>query len=145
MSDISTIWQSTKGDWLLSGSSLASGNDLVSAIIISLFTDRVAETDDVIPDGSGNPRGWWADDPLAPIGSRLWLLERAKRTQETLQRAKDYTTEALQWLINDGVVATFGILVEWQAQHTLGVQVIAYQTNGDTTPMNFAWAWPPLA
>ena len=145
MSDISTIWQTTRGDWKLSGRSLASGGDLATAVAISLFTDRTAQPDDVIPDGSGDPRGWWADDALNPIGSRLWLIDRSKRTQETLERAQDYINEALQWLIDDGVVAKFGVLVEWTAQHTLGAQVVAYRRDGGTTPLNFAWAWPSLA
>lgn len=145
MSDISTIWQTTRGDWKLSGRSLASGGDLATAVAISLFTDRTAQPDDVIPDGSGDPRGWWADDALNPIGSRLWLIDRSKRTQETLERAQDYINEALQWLIDDGVVAKFGVFVEWTAQHTLGAQVVAYRRDGGTTPLNFAWAWPSLA
>ncbi|WP_235210433.1 phage GP46 family protein [Caballeronia sordidicola] len=37
----------------------------------SLFTDRQARADDVIPDGSDDPRGWWRDtDPLHPIPMR---------------------------------------------------------------------------
>ena len=145
MSDISTLWQTTRGDWKLSGQSLASGNDLVTAVVVSLFTDRVALPDDAILDGSNDPRGWWADDALNPIGSRLWLIDRAKRTQETLERAQGYINEALQWLIDDGVVAQFGVFVEWTAPHTLGAQVTAYRRDGGTTPMNFAWAWPSLA
>ena len=56
MSDISTIWQMTRGDWARAGTALASGNDLVSAVTISLFSDRAAEPDDAIPDGSTDPR-----------------------------------------------------------------------------------------
>lgn len=141
MSDIRTTWRIDRGDWSLSGPALASGGDLFTAVAISLFTDREADPDDVIPDGSGDPRGWWADDPERRIGSRLWLLTRSKRTQETLLRAQDYAQEALQWMLEDGVVAKWDVLVEWTAQNTLGVQVTARRTDGRVEAMNFAWAW----
>ena len=141
MSDIRTTWRVDRGDWALSGSVLASGGDLFTAVAISLFTDREATTDDVIPDGSGDPRGWWADGLEVKIGSRIWLLARSKRTQQVLLRAQDYAREALQWMIDDGVVAQFGVITEWTARNTLGVQIIAYRSNGQTEAMNFAWAW----
>jgi phage gp46-like protein len=143
MSDIRTIWVASngRGDWSLSGAQLQSGNDLQTSVLISLFTDRIANTDDAVMDGSGDPRGWWADDAQYPVGSRLWLLERAKQESNILIRARDYITEALQWLIDDGVVATFDIYVEWTRASVLGMQVIAHRQNGMTEAMNFAWAW----
>ena len=144
MSDISTIWSATRGDWKLSGVQLASGNDLLTAMTISLFTDRVAADDDVIPDGSGDPRGWWADDPGAPIGSRLWLIARSKRTQGTLALAQGYIQEALQWMIDDGVVAKFDILVEWLPGSQLSAQIVAKKADGNVVASNFQWAWQQL-
>ena len=143
MPDITTIWVAAEGwgDWTLSGTQLQSGSDLQTSVLLSLFTDRLANTDDTIPDGSGDPRGWWADDAQYPIGSRLWLLERAKQEQSTLIRARDYITEALQWLIDDGVVASFDIYVEWARASVLGMQVVAHKQNGTTEAMNFAWVW----
>jgi phage gp46-like protein len=141
MSDISTVWNGTQGDWQLSGKSLASGRDLITAITISLFTDRQAEPDDAVTDGTDDLRGWWGDSGADRIGSRLWLLERSKRTQATLQLAQTYIAEALQWLIDDGVVAGFEIRVEWDKANQLSAQVVALRIDGTTQAMNFAWAW----
>jgi phage gp46-like protein len=144
MSDNLTTWVPAlgRGDWLLSGAQLAAGGDLQTAILISIFSDRAANPDDVIPDGSGDPRGWVGDlDQDYPIGSRLWLLSRAKQTGETLARAQDYIAEALQWLIDDGVVAKFDILVEWTRASQLGANVIAYKTDGTNTALNFLSVW----
>ncbi|MBB5414114.1 phage GP46 family protein [Paraburkholderia atlantica] len=144
MSDTQTIWDSanSRGDWKMAGPVLATGDDLQTAILISLFTDRMAEPDDVIPDGSGDPRGWWGDaGESVPIGSRLWLLSRAKQTQETLQKAYDYIVEALQWLIDDGVVAKFDVRVEWTRASMLGAQVVAYKQDGSTSATAYTWAW----
>ncbi|OBU85879.1 phage GP46 family protein [Chromobacterium subtsugae] len=140
--DISTVWVAgTHGDWVLAGSELLAGNDLQSAILLSLGTDREAGPDDVIPDGSGDPRGWCLDDTARPIGSRLWLLARAKQTRETANRARDYIAEALQWLIDDGVVAKFDITTQWVAPSTLGAQVVSYSTAGARSAVQFKWAW----
>ncbi|HBD37518.1 phage GP46 family protein [Cupriavidus sp. UBA2534] len=147
MNDTTTIWgtANSRGDWQMSGALLTTGNDLETALLISLFTDRVAEPEDVIPDGSNDPRGWWGDEfGTVKIGSRLWLLDRSKQTQETLQRAYDYIVEALQWMIDDGVVAKFDVYVEWTAAGELGAQVVAYKQDGSTVAKAYSWAWQGL-
>ncbi len=144
MSDISTVWagpMQASGDWQIAAPDLLSGNDLQTAVLISLFSDRVAQPDDVIPDGTADPRGWWADDPQYPIGSRLWLLSRSKQTSETLAAAQDYIVEALQWLIDDGVVAAVDVLVQWARPSMLSAQINVRRTDGITQALNFAWAW----
>lgn len=144
MSDTTIFWDPAlgRGDWQLAGADLQSGEDLVTAVLLSLFTDRVANADDVIPDASGDPRGWWGDAGARyPIGSRLWLLAREKQTPETQARAQDYIAEALQWLIDDGVVARFDIDTAWIAAGQLGARVIANQSDGTTVAMKFASLW----
>jgi phage gp46-like protein len=144
MSDTTTIWNAAlgRGDWTQNGADLQTGNDLVTAVLISLFTDRVANSDDELSPGSNDPRGWWGDaGELYPVGSRLWLLRREKQSAATAARAKDYIVEALQWLIDDGVVARFDIDVTWIAPSRLGAQVIANRMDGSTVAMNFASVW----
>lgn len=141
MSDIATIWNATAGDWSVVGGQLQAGDDLATAVVISLFTDRVAQADDQIPDGSGDPRGWHGDDPAAPVGSRLWLIFRGKRTQQTLTDAQSYAQEALQWLVDDGVVAGFDVYVEWQDPSMLAMRVTLFKTDGTQKILAFAWVW----
>jgi phage gp46-like protein len=124
------------------GGDLQTGDDLITAVLISLFTDRIANEDDEIPDGTDDPRGWWADaGERYPIGSRLWLLSREKQTNDTAMRARDYIVESLQWLIDDGVVARFDVDVAWVAPSSLGAQVVANRVDGTTVAMNFASVW----
>lgn len=148
MSDITTVWDisNSRGDWQIAGADLLSGNDLVTAAYISLFTDRVANVDDVIPDGSGDPRGWWGDaGETYPIGSRLWLLSREKQRTVVLQDAQAYVAEALQWMLDDGVVASFDVIVSFPVFQMLAINVVAYRSDGTTVPMQFEWAWKPVA
>lgn len=143
MADISITWDAgnSRGDWTMKGPVLATGNDIETAILISIFTDRMAEPDDVIPDGSNDPRGWWADDDV-PIGSRMWLLQRAKQTGATLQRAYDYLAESLKWMIDDGVVGRFDISTQWVRTGMLGAVIIAYSPTGTLLSKGkYAWAW----
>lgn len=143
MPDIAISWDNahSRGDWTLVGALLAIGNDLDSAILISIFSDRMAQPGDVIPDGTNDPRGWWADDDV-PIGSRMWLLSRSKQTLQTLQRAYDYLAEALQWLIDDGVVGRFDINTQWVRRGMLGAQITAYKQDGTLlTTGRYTWVW----
>lgn len=107
-------------DLMLDGARLATDDGLATAILVSLFTDRRARPDDRLPDRETDRRGWWGDAfPPAiagegdRIGSRLWLLYREKSTDETLERAKDYVREALQWLVDDGIAASIEIEARW--------------------------------
>lgn len=144
MTDITTVWapQNSAGDWLLAGAALESGNDLQTSVLISLFSDRQASADDVIPDSTGNRRGWWGDlGATIPIGSRLWLLSREKLTQSVANRAKTYITEALQWLITDGVAAQINVSTMIIAPTMLGAVIQIVRSTGVTVTLNYAWAW----
>jgi phage gp46-like protein len=93
-------------DALVSKNDLVTENGLQTSVIISLFTDRRVTEDDLPPEETSF-RGWWGDlfqdEPGDLIGSRLWLLAREKRSVETLNRAVEYSEEALQWMVEDGV------------------------------------------
>jgi len=148
MSDVSIIWDvdNSRGDWQFVAPALVTGNDLSSAVLLSLFTDRIANTDDVIKDGTGDPRGWWGDQGEdVPIGSRLWLLDRAKQTQDVLNDARDYCIEALQWMIDDQAVASIDVQTQWVRATFLGVQIALYQPFGPQISLAYAWAWNQLS
>lgn len=139
-------------DWSLSGPDLASDQGLLSAVLISLFTDRLAAVDDELPDQSGDRRGWWGDLPLDQantagaqdlIGSRLWLLVRQKQTVQVLQKAIGYAREALQWLIDDGVAAEVDVSGAWGGLWILklGIVVSRIGPNGATINHQFDLTW----
>lgn len=122
---------------------LMTGNDLSTAIYLSLFTDRRANTDDVIPDGT-DPRGWWGDAIAGEyMGSRLWLLERSRNVAETLRLTEDYAKEALKWLITDGIVKSFTIaaVAVGGCTKTLSLSVQAYKPEGKSLSWKYRYAW----
>lgn len=114
-------------DLALDGADLATESGLRSAVLVSLLTDRRAEADDEIPDGTDDRRGWWADTwPEVEgdrIGSRLWLLGRAKHLPDTLTRAGEYAEEALAWLVEDGIATAVRVTAAWVRRGVLGLRV----------------------
>ncbi len=144
MSDITTIWNNanSRGDWTLIGPDLQNGFDLQTALLISLFSDRLAHDSDAIPDGTTNRRGWWGDEgETYPIGSRLWLIDRSKLDQDVANAARGYIIEALQWFIDDGVVAAFDIATEIIFPNQLIATIQAYRSRAAQIAKNYDWAW----
>ncbi|KKM77206.1 hypothetical protein LCGC14_1372390 [marine sediment metagenome] len=152
--DIRIIWDAglQEGDFnfLEENQDLESDNGLETAVIISLFTDRRAKVDDILPDPN-NPdrRGWWGD-LVSPevkddqIGSRLWLLNREKTLESVLERAKQYAEEALQWLIEDGVAVKIDVETERQGipgQDRLALGVMIHKKDGKNVALNFEAQW----
>lgn len=126
------------GNAFIPGQGLVTGSDLYTAVLISLFTDAAAGPDDIIPDGSRDPRGWWGDPS---IGSKLWLLMRSKATSTVLALAKTYIEQALQWLIDDGVVAKIEVTTEWTKRATLGALIVFHRSDGAHLALNFSQLW----
>jgi phage gp46-like protein len=120
---------------------LVSGRDIETAVLISIFTDAVAGVDDVPPDGTGDPRGWWGDDT---IGCKVWLRSRAKQTPQTLLLVKADFEAALTWLVTDGVAASVTVTTEWTRPGLLGGQIVVRRTDGADVAVAFEWAWKEL-
>lgn len=144
MADVDTIWTDWGGDIALAGADLAGLDPLRSEIVRSLFTDRLAAADDVLPDGSSDRRGWWGDSfagaPGDRFGSRLWLLGREKQLASVLPRAKEYAEESLAWLVEDGVAAAVSVEAEVVRDGVLGLAVQVTQPRGrDVQKYQFVW------
>ena len=82
MSDIRTVFIDMEhgSDYAIESMLLAQDDGLTTSVLQSLFTDRRAGPDDVIPGGAEDRRGTWmdafADEEGDRMGSRLWRFER---------------------------------------------------------------------
>jgi len=144
MSDIATTWlvETGVGDWSISGGALASGDDLGSAVLISLFTDRLSNDDDVPPDGSNDRRGWWGDEGEdVPVGSRLWLLDRSRLNADVANTAQIYMEEALKWIVDDQVAAKVTVNTVIAGGSRLDAIVTVTQHDGTATQLKYNWVW----
>lgn len=133
-------------DLATSAAEMTPENSLQTAIILSLFTDRLAESDDTIPDESQDRRGWWADtlsgETNDKIGSRLWLLSREKQTTNVLRRAEEYAYEALGWLIEDGIASSVTVTATNPRRGWLKLDIAIDKPDGDS--VNFDYLWEAL-
>jgi phage gp46-like protein len=153
MTDILTRYQVTDsngalmltGDWVFEPPDLVNDDGLGTAVVLSLFTDRLAEPDDVLPDlsQSNDRRGWWADTgaPEGPMGSRLWLLSREKQTEEVRQRAEFYCREALEWMLEDQVADLLDITAEWSVLGRLDISIAIWRDSRLIFSRPYAVEW----
>ncbi|NIO79120.1 MAG: hypothetical protein GTN53_01005 [Candidatus Aminicenantes bacterium] len=90
-------------------------DEILAAILVSLFSDRRVPFDGDPPLTPGDRRGWWGDNTLEPndrIGSRLWTLGRYKFVNEQVEtEAEEIINEALQWMLTDGVAENIFIKI----------------------------------
>jgi len=93
-------------------------------MLVALGSDRRARADDELPTGVSElnapsslvERRGWAGDALdgagERIGSRLWLLDRAKQSDLTRLMATEWLKEAFGWALRETGKAA-GISAEW--------------------------------
>ena len=138
MADIAIVWDQGCGSLQLNGADLLTDDSLLTAVLISLFTDRRALASDEIPDGTRDRRGWWGDSfRPRPIGSRLWLLRREKTLASVISRARAYADEALGWLSQDGVASSVVCHAERVGHARLALSVRITLPDGSVRPMIF--------
>lgn len=153
MSDIALIWNPSQGsaDFSTAANDFVAEDGMRTSVIYSLFTNAPARAGDVLPDGSlakGGEGGWWGDR-VAPIegdvfGSRLWLLQRSKRTADVPPRAQTYAVEALQWLVDDKIalsVEAVGTLPEPGAKGVFNLAVTIDRPVTGRTTYRFDSVW----
>lgn len=132
-------------DWAVAGEEetwnrggLQAIDPVATAIIICLFTDARRPDGIEGEDDASDRRGWHGDsfdiDAAAgerPIGSLLWTLERASLTYETRRLAEHYAAEALQSLIDQGVLSRVEVSAEIETPAgRLVISIKAYGPDG---------------
>ena len=111
------------------------GNEVLTNIIVSLFTDARASDDDILPDGGTDKRGWWGDSFRdKKIGSRLWLLSREKQLSSVLKRAQEYAEESLAWMIKARLIKSVSVTATNPSNGVLMLTVRPVLLNSEDVP-----------
>lgn len=117
----------------------ATGTALETAVLLAVFTDRVASPDFTPMDG--DPRGHWSDAYTGtPVGSNLWELDRAKMTDANVALAQNSTQLALQPLIDSGVASAIDVIAQRQGQ-LCAMKITVAAPTGQTETFRYSWAW----
>lgn len=135
------LWLSVNGTQVNASSQL---DPLTRAVVISLFTHRRADPDD----NADVPMGWWGDTwPIVAndrYGSKLWLLQRSKLTNALVNTVRSYLCEALQWMLDDGVVSRIDIDIQRTGINELGNSIVLWRRDGPVT-ISFNDFWSVIA
>lgn len=113
---------------LLRAAAARHDEQLKTSVVLSLFTWRRDVLDDV------PQNGWWGELDDGPFGSRLWMLFRAKRVDQTLRLAESYALEALRWLERANVVRTLSVVARWAGETCL-LSISMTRLSGDDAVM----------
>lgn len=129
-------------DLFIENDDFVADNGLETAVVISLFSNRRV-TPEQLPDLITDRQGWWgdmiADVEGDQIGSRLWTLERSKRTVETLRLFEDYTREALDWMIEDGIANEISVTAEYDENGKLVASLRLVRPNDVDARFSVLW------
>ncbi|EPL7797645.1 phage GP46 family protein [Citrobacter freundii] len=135
------LWLTVNGTQVNSSFQL---DPLTRAVVISLFTHRRADPDD----HADVPMGWWGDTwPIVAndrYGSKLWLLQRSKLTNALVNTVRSYLREALQWMLDDGVVSRIDIDVQRTGINELANKIVLWRRDGPVT-ISFNDFWSVIA
>jgi len=152
MSDFTFQFSTVTGyaDMAIVNGDFGIGDDLQTAVLVSIFSDRRA-TDaelDALADGATKPttnKGIWIDTYREGIqyGSGIWLILRGKKLPETLSRAEEYAKESLTWMIADGVAQTVETSAAFEGDRMLLTVTITRQSAEDVVA-TFDFAWDDL-
>lgn len=112
MSDVKVNYDDLTFDISYVLGDLESDEGLETSILISLFSDaRVLEEE--LPIGENDRRGYWGDTVSDfyndRTGSKLWLLDRGKSSEQTRTKVQEYARDALAWLLDDGVASALDV------------------------------------
>lgn len=113
-----------------------------TAVLISIFSDARAGDEDKLPDKNGTGRGWWADSLAAtPIGSKLWLLERAKLVNSTTSLVQQYTADALAWLTSDEIADSVEVVAFRNGIYRIDTEVTIKKTDNSKVFFKYFLNW----
>ena len=142
-------------DWLLlKDGTLDDERALATAVMVALGSDALAGDDDVLPDPDSTDRaGWWGDlDAEAiwdgwPIGSKLWLLKRAKidsiasRDGATVVRVENYIRAAIQPFVTHKTCSGFDVWATRVDNQRIDALVRIYRGPLPTIELRYAALW----
>ena len=137
------------GAQMLATYSMELEDTLATAVILSLFTDKRAGRDDVLPRGATDRRGWVGDEYMHEgfdagadaWGSALWLVYGGKVLDDVLERARFAAQEALDWLVRDEIASRVSVSTLWAGdrQERLAVRPTIYQAQQERPVYDVLW------
>ncbi len=129
-------------DLVIENGDLKADNGLETAVMISLYSNRFVERED-LPPLETDQNGWWADEISDPIddliGSKFWAIERRGVSLESANRYEESGREALAWMIEDGIAKLIPVESTIVSGERIDVAIDIFRPDGDNIPSRFIW------
>ena len=139
---------------MLDDGTLDDSQALATAVIVALGTDRLASQSDILPDPDSTDRaGWWGDMDAEelfngwPIGTKLWLLRRAKIVGPedpegaTVTRVEQYIVEAIRPFIDNRIATSFSVEAHRNGVNRVDAHIIIYRGPKPPVELRFQVLW----
>lgn len=122
--------QTSEGNWDVQVN--ATRNPIAEACALSLLCEARARPNEIR--NGRDPSGWWGNSYPSPsgfeLGSRLWQLKGEPLIDATLERAKTFAIEALQWMLDDNIFKSIDVSSERVSDTVLGIALIGTRPDG---------------
>jgi phage gp46-like protein len=146
-------------DWMmLDNGTLDDTQALATAVCVALGTNSEASDTDILPDPDSTDRqGWWGDLDCQeiwgawPIGSKLWLLRRAKileaNAQEgaTVSRVIDYIRQAIQPFVENHICSRFEVQAARVSPQQINAAIAIFRGPLPAIQLQYQILWDELA
>lgn len=117
---------------------LAGGDGVAGLAYLLLFTWRMAEEGDEIPDGITSRQGFWADPSL---GCKWWMRVRLICNDESLRIIKQDALDALDILLQKKIVSKI-VCEVWRLDATVGcIKIQLIEPDGQTSNLIVEDIW----
>lgn len=139
MGDAALNWYDFGADIKVENGDLLADEGFATSVLISLFSDARAPSENLLPPGETSLKGWWGDiDRNAEkTGSLLWLIDREKMLPEVAERAREYCVNALAWIKDEDIAET--VRVETQLVRPQSLQIRIFIERGTARRYSYLW------
>lgn len=123
------------------------GDDLHTAVGLSLFTNARAVEPVFNSQVLTVNQGWWGDIYRGtPLGSKLWQYMRSKKTSSVLELVRAAAEECLKWMVTDGVAQTVVTTASWDEDVSglMDLKIVINKPTGGSSVFTYQFAWDSL-
>ena len=124
--DFDLAFDEVKGDLLTSDS-------LENAVVISIGTYARERKLGKVANLKPNVGGWWGDalDEKGNLGGYLYEAFPGKLTEVTARSVENLISEALSWMVDDGVAKSVSCVVEIDGEQRMNVNILIEKSDGE--------------
>lgn len=124
--DFDLAFDEVKGDLLTSDS-------LENAVVISIGTYARERKLGKVANLKPNVGGWWGDalDEKGTLGGYLYEAFPGKLIESTARQVEVLCSEALAWMVDDGVAKSVSCVVEIDGEQRMNVNILIEKSDGE--------------